>query len=944
MSTHRLRAFISSKMQELATERQVIKEALGELRVDTFVFEADAGARPETIEETYLEALETSDLYIGVFWKGYGAYTIQEYEYAQNLGMDCLIYEKRDAVEAGRDPELQSFLDRIGGEVTRGHTAKWFTEASNLGELVKDDVASWQARIVQTKPTSTAIFKGVPSLPAHFVGRQDLLMELVGRLRSGEPALSAEGLAGIGKTTLAVALAQHPGVLRHFRDGVLWAGLGKEPNVMALLNSWADALDLGSSPEADEQTRAQQVKDAIGLRRMLLVIDDAWTLEAANLLRCGGPNCSHLLTTRNKEIARQFAGARQAEAVPLLEEDAAYAMLEELAPEACANDPVKARDLIKAVGRLPLAVELLGGYLAGAEGALFEVFSDLGEEALEKAADPQHRLSLAGKRLGSKEDSVTLEETIKLSVEDLPAEAAEAFYALGAFAPKPERFSREAAEEVTGTPGKTLALLAARNLLEVDGQRLLVHQTLSDVARTRMKDAAVAEHREYYLALGSEEDWRLIEKAYGQIRWARKGTAPGAGVAFTKALSTYQLRRGLWRERLTWAQEDLEAAPVERGDVAYLCNAIGLVYDNLGQRQEALTYYERALPIREEVGDRSGLAVTLNNIGAVYNNLGQRQEALTYYKRALPIYEEVGDRATLAVTLSNIGLVYDNLGQRQEALTYYERALPIREEVGDRSGLAVTLNNIGRVYNNLGQRQEALTYYKRALPIYEEVGDRATLAVTLSNIGVVYDNLGQRQEALSYYERALPIREEVGDRSGLAVTLNNIGRVYNNLGQRQEALTYYERALPIREEVGDRSGLAVTLNNIGAVYNNLGQRQEALTYYERALPIREEVGDRSGLAVTLNNIGLVYDNLGQRQEALSYYERALPIYEEVGDRATESVTRYNMAMIYRAEGRYSEAVAQLRQVVELDRMVQHPDLESDMAMLAEMEAELRGGE
>ena len=49
---------------------------------------------------------------------------------------------------------------------------------------------------------------------------------------------------------------------------------------------------------------------------------------------------------------------------------------------------------------------------------------------------------------------------------------------------------------------------------------------------------------------------------------------------------------------------------------------------------------------------------------------------------------------------------------------------------------------------------------------------------------------------------------------------------------------------------------------------------------------------------------------------------------------------YNMAYIYRAQGCLDEAVTQLRRVVELDRVGQHPDLESDMALLAEAEAEL----
>jgi tetratricopeptide (TPR) repeat protein len=153
--------------------------------------------------------------------------------------------------------------------------------------------------------------------------------------------------------------------------------------------------------------------------------------------------------------------------------------------------------------------------------------------------------------------------------------------------------------------------------------------------------------------------------------------------------------------------------------------------------------------------------------------------------------------------------------------------------------------------------------------------------------------------------------------------------------------TLANQHLPLREEVGDRAGLAATLNNIGLVYHGLGDRQQALTYSHKALPLREEVGDRAGLAATLNNIGLVYHGLGDRQQALTYFHKALPLGEEVGDRAVERVTRYNLAMLYRAQGQLAEAVAALRQVVALDTQVQHPDLESDQAMLRQLEQEWR---
>ena len=59
----------------------------------------------------------------------------------------------------------------------------------------------------------------------------------------------------------------------------------------------------------------------------------------------------------------------------------------------------------------------------------------------------------------------------------------------------------------------------------------------------------------------------------------------------------------------------------------------------------------------------------------------------------------------------------------------------------------------------------------------------------------------------------------------------------------------------------------------------------------------------------------------------------------MGDRYGEKTTRYNMAVIYRVQGELERAITQLREVVALDRQVQHPDLESDLALLKEVEAE-----
>ncbi|MGC2235763.1 MAG: DUF4062 domain-containing protein [Pyrinomonadaceae bacterium] len=150
MPTPRLSVFVSSKMKELARERLAIGASLNELEVDAWIFEKDAPASPESIQKVFLNEVKSADLYIGIFWKDIGDRTIEEFEYAQKLGKDCLIYEKRRGIDGKRSKELQDFLERLG-DVENGLTIKWFNNSKELAVLVKKEVALWQVKKIRQK-------------------------------------------------------------------------------------------------------------------------------------------------------------------------------------------------------------------------------------------------------------------------------------------------------------------------------------------------------------------------------------------------------------------------------------------------------------------------------------------------------------------------------------------------------------------------------------------------------------------------------------------------------------------------------------------------------------------------------------------------------------------------------------------------------------------------
>ncbi len=153
----------------------------------------------------------------------------------------------------------------------------------------------------------------------------------------------------------------------------------------------------------------------------------------------------------------------------------------------------------------------------------------------------------------------------------------------------------------------------------------------------------------------------------------------------------------------------------------------------LGDKTQALAFYEQALPLRRQVGDKAGEATTLNNIGGVHSALGDKTQALAFYEQALPLRRQVGDKAGEATTLNNIGLVHDALGDKAQALAFYEQALPLRRQVGDRWGESITCYNMAwptHAWETWCKPRHLLT---RTVELDEAIGhpdlqsDRATL-------------------------------------------------------------------------------------------------------------------------------------------------------------------------------------------------------------------------
>ncbi|MCB0336812.1 MAG: ATP-binding protein, partial [Bdellovibrionales bacterium] len=123
----------------------------------------------------------------------------------------------------------RQILEEIWHDVVMGEW-KW-------SALQPDELRKYFSDIdVDIKPVTPEFIRkpillAPPPLSHSLIGRGNLLRKLRHRLLTGKH-LVLSGMPGVGKTALAIELANDLFVRKHFHDGVLWARLGRKANVL----------------------------------------------------------------------------------------------------------------------------------------------------------------------------------------------------------------------------------------------------------------------------------------------------------------------------------------------------------------------------------------------------------------------------------------------------------------------------------------------------------------------------------------------------------------------------------------------------------------------------------------------------------------------------------------------------------------------------------------
>ncbi len=696
------------------------------------------------------------------------------------------------AERAGLSPVAIGKLERGQRRRPYPHTVQALAAALGLSEEERAELAAVVPRRGEA-PSAPALSPAVPPTP--IFGRQRELEEISGLVRRGARLLTLTGPGGVGKTRLAVQVADRLSEL--FPDGVAFVALAPLSDARLVLPTIARALGL---VDASGQPPLDILSAYLRDRRLLVVLDNfehvaQAALEVAQL----SGSCPDLVVLATSRAPLRVRGEQEYAVSPLAPPDL------DRAPEVTcvADNPAvelfveRARAVLpgfdltrgnaaavaaicRRLDGLPLAIELAAARVR-----------TLSPEALLVRLDPVLPLLTGGAR-DLPERQRTMEATIRWSYDLLRPGEQELFRRLSVFA---GGCSLEAAEAVgAGEDTREGEVLEALSSL-VEQSLVIAEASPGEEVRYRMLEPV----RQYAL--------RLLEESGEAEEARRRHTAYYLEFAERAEPELRRARAAEWLERLETEHDNLRAAiywALSHGEVEL---AVGLTYAlyrffwHRGQYGEVLRWMEEAL----ESGDAMTTGVRARALyvaeGMRYR-LGDHEGLLSTFEDIVAVLKGEGHLVGAADTLMTAGLASVRAGDPELAAKLLEESHHLFGSIGDEQGKAFTLVFLGVIPLNRGEYAQAEEYFERGLALARRSGDPFSMFPALYHLALATQGSGHCDRACRYYREFMVLSERIKDRPNVAYALVGLAECWGARGKSKRAARLFGAADAVFESVG----------------------------------------------------------------------------------------------------------------------------------------------
>jgi DNA-binding SARP family transcriptional activator/tetratricopeptide (TPR) repeat protein len=742
-------------------------------------------------------------------------------------------------------------------------------------------------------PAATAIPETVPcTLPrdvAGFTGRADQLQRLIdlipaegGALLPAEgtaPVVAVTGLAGTGKTTLAVHWAYR--VADRFPGGQFYLDLSgyRDDGTAGATRPLAVLLRaLGVPPDqipVAANDAATLYRSLLAGRRILVLLDNAVSAAQVRPLLPAGPGCMSLVISRSRLDGLIALDRAYHFPLGVFTQSEAVALLTTFVGERrVADQPDSAVHISHLCGRLPLALAIVGAQLTA------DPTRGLGEHAA--VLSGRDRLSMLAIE---DDDRAEVRAAFTDSYLGLPVELRTAFRRLSVHPGRTLGPESGAALMDTDEPrgGEWMKRLVRFHMIELVGtDRYAFHDLLRLFARER-----AAQEGDDAEATRRMSDWYVhaVDAAarvlHPQLLRLEVPAAP-AGVRVPGFDTAEAAREWLDRERDNIVAVIDHVAGGPAPEAAWLlADAMRGYLQSGGYLADMLAVSQTAMRAARDAPDRVR-ATTHLSLANAYRGHGDVSNAIHHYRSGLELSGRAGWVDGEAAAHGSLGNLSLQRGDLDLAAHHYEQSNLLFGRTGHRGGQATSLSNLGSVHRMQGRLTEAAAAHAEAVALHRAAGARGGEALALANLGVAHHDRGQLDQALRELQDALAIFRQLGERPGEAGTLEAIAAVHRDAGRIKEALAFADAALELARTIAYRRTEADVLNVIGDVKRATGAHRDAVGLHHEALLLarqyevkhpRAEVNALLGLAAAHHAGGADTTAVGYAREAVEVARR-----------------------------------------------------------------------
>lgn len=687
-----------------------------------------------------------------------------------------------------------------------------------------------------------------------------------------------DGMAGIGKTTLAVHAAHL--LAPRFPDGQIFLRLhGHTPGQAPVQPVDALAIlltSIGVTPQevpAGVEARAGLWRDRMSGKKALLVLDDALSSDHVLPLLPAAAETLVIVTSRRRLTALPEATSIVLDILTPSEATELFIRLADRQGLSPAEAGIV--DVVRLCGYLPLAVGLMAGQLK--------------HHRTWSVAELASGLTIAQDRLAAmRAENSSVAAVFDLSYQELTDHQQRLFRFLGLQPGSDIDAYAAAALDGTDFPAVSALLndLYDHHLIDEPTRgRYRFHdlirehaRTLADAEEPTTRDAAIDRLLRYYLHTARAASRYLARRTPADL------PAPtGLGPLHTPPILTRE-QAADWMdiERLNLHAAVDYASFHDRSDYAISISvAVHGFLRTHGHWGQALALHLTALKSARRVGDRLGEALALSDLGDAQYLVGDCPAAAASLIQALELFRDVGNSIGEANVISYLGLVQQLTGDYRTAEESLTRGLELYCHLGDKLGEAVALNDLGKLQYLTGDYAAATATHNRALALYRDLGDRNGQASALTELGTVQLATGAHAAAITSQDQALQLFRELGHRWGQANALNQLGNVQLLTQEYAAAAASQDQALRLYRELAHRRGEAETLNSMGELSFACSLPAESRDRHSQALIVARAINTPLEEARALEGIGNCYLREGYVDHAVTLLREALTVYRRL---------------------------------------------------------------